>query len=353
MLIDRYLTRSIFTGVLVATLILSGLFFFIDFAQELKHVGTADYTGWTAFYYVLLTMPQRLYNLAPSVILVGSLISLGAMASNSEIVVLRTSGMSTLRITRSVLQAGLVLAALVALMGELVVPPAMSLAQTIRVQALDQRILAGGIHGLWSRDGQRYINIGKVLPDKQLRDVNIYQLDADRNLVMSLSAEKVHREGDGWRMMNVNRSNISEQHVSSEHLQDIYVDNLVKVELFDVLEASPEDMSAYDLYQYSDYLDDNELDSDNYRLQFWIKLFTPITCLVMLLIALPLVFTAQARSGGIGQRIVIGLSIGILFYVLNRMINHMGLVYGLPPSLSAALPPLLAAGVVFYLLRRV
>ena len=352
MLIDRYLARAVLGGIAVTAMVFAGLFLFIDFVRELKQVGVADYTAMRALVYVALNLPQRLYELAPSVILVGTLLSLGAMASGSELVVMRASGMSIARITRSVVQAGLLIIVLVVLLGEYVAPYSVSKAQAMRVQAMNQSVMVGDRQGVWSRDGERYIHIRKVLPDRELRDIHLYELDASGKLKVATHIERARPQGQGWLLSQVSTSLIDESGVQTRFLPQQTTNRLVKADLFDVLKTEPEDMSARDLYAYANYLQQNNLDADVYRLQFWMKLFTPITCMVMLLLALPLVFGAQARSGGAGQRVVIGLSIGIVFYVLNQLVNHLGLVYGAPPLLSAALPPLLAAAVVIVLLRR-
>ena len=120
-----------------------------------------------------------------------------------------------------------------------------------------------------------------------------------------------------------------------------------------MLKLEPDDMSVVALIQYSDYLEENKLDAATYQLAFWMKLFTPLSCLVMLLIAIPLVFTATPRSGGTGQRFIIGLLLGILFFIFNRAVNHLGLVYGLMPVFSAAIPLIFVTLVTVLLIRRI
>jgi len=94
-------------------MVMAALFAFIGFVRQLEHIGTKDFGLLEAVFYVALTLPQRLYELAPSMILLGGLISLGAMATGSELVVMRSAGIRVSRIIRSVLQAGLLLAVLV------------------------------------------------------------------------------------------------------------------------------------------------------------------------------------------------------------------------------------------------
>ena len=50
---------------------------------------------------------------------------------------------------------------------------------------------------------------------------------------------------------------------------------------------------------------------------------------------------------------MLGLGIGILVFVFNRMVNYIGLNYGIHPAVSAALPPLIVAVIMASLLRRI
>jgi lipopolysaccharide export system permease protein len=128
---------------------------------------------------------------------------------------------------------------------------------------------------------------------------------------------------------------------------------LILLELFTVLELESKDMSAAELLTYSEYLQENKLDDSEYKLAFWIKIFTPLTCLAMLMIAMPIVFSTTPRSGGVGQRLILALLIGIIYFVINRSINHLGLALNIAPILSAAIPLALVVLVSLFFMRRV
>jgi lipopolysaccharide export system permease protein len=78
----------------------------------------------------------------------------------------------------------------------------------------------------------------------------------------------------------------------------------------------------------------------------------PLGTLVMLLLSVPFVFGSR-RSVGIGQRMFAGILHGTLFFLLNRLLAYVAVVYHVNPLLAAALPAVafLVAGGVF--LRRV
>ena len=117
------------------------------------------------------------------------------------------------------------------------------------------------------------------------------------------------------------------------------------------LSVSPDNLSAGDLSEQVRYLRDNGLDSRRIELALWVKLTSPFATLVMLMLSLPFVFGSQ-RSGGAGQRIFVGILLGIVYVLLNRLLAQLALANGLPPSLSAILPLLLFLGIALVGIRR-
>lgn len=353
MVLDRYIAKTVVSGCVLASFVMLSIFAFVDFIAQLNDVGTGDYGSFQAAVYVLLRLPQRLYELSPSILLLGGILSLGALAANSELIVMRASGVTTIRITRSVLQTGLFIALLVALLGEYIVPSATRTAKTYRAQAMEKKLMVGGSNDVWARDGNRYINVKKMLPDYQLRHIRLYELDKNRQLSAITYAQQGQYKNHEWVLKNVKRSEISTSGIRTLYEKQMILKRLILLELFTVLELESQDMSALELLTYSEYLQDNNLDNDEYLLAFWIKIFTPFTCLAMLMIAMPIVFATTPRSGGVGQRIMLAVIIGIVYFVVNRSVNHLGLAINIPPVLSASIPLILVMLVSFYFLRRV
>ena len=352
MVLDRYIASAVISGCLMACFVMLSIFAFVDFVAQLNHVGTGDYGSIQAAVFVLLRLPQRLYELSPSILLLGGILSLGAMAANSELIVMRASGISTFRITRSVLQTGFVIAILVALLGEYVVPSASSAAKAYRAQAMEKKLIVGGTNDIWARDGNRYVNVKQILPDQQLAKIYVYELDEQRQLSSVIYAEHAQYQGDEWVLQDIKRSDISNTAVTTTFEKQLRLKRLILLELFSVLELESKDMSATELLTYSRYLQDNKLDDSEYLLAFWIKVFTPLTCLAMLLIAMPLVFATTPRSGGVGQRLMLALLIGIVYFVINRSINHLGLALDIAPVLSASIPLFIVMFASLYFMRR-
>lgn len=335
-ILDRYLGRAVIQGSLLALLVLLALAGFFAFLGELADLRN-DYGVAQAGVFVLLSLPRQAYELFPTAVLVGSLMSLGNLAANSELVVVRAAGVSIARVVRSVLQAGLLLVMVAAVLGEVVAPPAERQARVLRSTAQLGRIALQSENGFWARDGSRFVNIRRVLPGPRFEDVYIYEYDQEQRLRSSTHAASAHYRDGGWLLEDVRRSVLGDERVAVQLRSTTEWRSVLDPELVTVLTVDPEDLSARSLARYIGYLKRNSLESAPHRLAFWVKVIAPLSTLVMLLIAIPFVF-GPLRSTGSGPRLLVGILIGLVFYLLNQALNHVGLVYGLPPLISALLP---------------
>lgn len=387
-LLDRYIGRAILTTTLLVLLTLVALASVFGFVGELDDVGKGRYTVTRAAQYVLLTVPGKAYLLFAPAVLLGSLLGLGALASNSELTVMRAAGVSNGRIVRSVLVTGLALMLFVAVIGETVMPKAEQLAEEIRLTALEKRLSVKGGNGLWVRSAGRYVNIATVMPDFTLLDVSVHDFDGNR-LVSALQASRAVRDAKGeWQLEDIRMSRIGAEGVTIERLESMAwrelvrraemtpdgmtgqssepepssgasagrasagkVPALVSADVLKSLSISPENLSASDLSEQIRYLRDNGLDSRRIELAFWVKLTSPLATLVMLMLSLPFVFTSQ-RSGGAGQKIFIGIMLGIVYVLLNRLLTQLALANGVTPLLSAIMPLVLFLGIAVIGIRR-
>ena len=93
-LIDRYIGIHILSGTALALAVLLSVFSFIDFIDDLDAVGRGTYTVTSAMMHSLLTMPGRAFALFPPAALIGTLLGLGTLAINRELVIMRAAGIS-------------------------------------------------------------------------------------------------------------------------------------------------------------------------------------------------------------------------------------------------------------------
>ena len=122
--------------------------------------------------------------------------------------------------------------------------------------------------------------------------------------------------------------------------------------MLDVATVDPEQLSTNALSKIITHQKQNQLKTNKYELIYWKRYSVPLSALVMLILAMPFLFGSN-RGGGSGQRVFIGIVVGILFYLANRSINELGSVYGFSPIMSAFLPSLIFLGVGLLALQRI
>ncbi|MDS4027471.1 MAG: LPS export ABC transporter permease LptG [Candidatus Contendobacter sp.] len=350
-ILDRYIFRTIASTTLVALLVLLLLEFFLSLLVELKEVGKGQYDFLAAFHYLLLIQPQRLYEFFPLALLVGGLLGMGALASGSELIVMRAAGLSLIRLTSSALQAGLLLSLAVLVLGEFIAPPLEQAAYEQRAAAKSESMAIRGGRGFWARDGDFFIHVRAVLPGIRLVDIYSFKIGPDARLKAVVAAQGARYVEGRWVLEEVNRSLLDGDTVRTEHLPSLTVASAISPQVLDVLATNPSELSIRDLLIYVDYLEHNGLDAQEYRLVLWRKLLAPLIYMAMLVVAMPFVFGPQ-RSAGTGQRLLVGLLLGLTFFLSNYLLGNVVLLYGLPPLMGASLPTLLFLGVGFYALHR-
>ena len=350
-ILDRYLFLQVLAGTVLVLLVLVSLDAFIAFINELDAVGRGHYGHLQAALYILFTVPRRLYEYAPTSILIGSLLSLGGLAGHGELTAIRAAGLSVYGIAQSVLKAGIIFVIVVFILGESVAPNAEQKGQTLRKEAITGKQAVQSASGLWLKYQDLFIQTGPILGDNHILGLNIFRFDGNR-LAEIVRAKSARKNSAGWMLSDIKKVIIEPDSLNQQQLDEEQWPDLIAKNLFDVLRVKPDEMAARDLAAYIGYLQENELESGQYRLAFWNRFMIPLSSLVMLLLALPFVFGSQ-RTGGAGQRLFIGVLLGIGYFLVSRLINQLGIVYGLPPFLSAILPVLLFLSLAIVLLRRV
>jgi len=350
-ILDRYIGRAVTQGILAAAMVMMTLDTLVTFAGETGAIGHANYTLWYAIGYVLLSMPQELYQYFPMIALLGTMFGLGTLASHSELIAMRASGLSIVRITYAVLKTGLILAAIVIFIGEVIAPPAIQYAKLKRVSAMNAKISLNTDYGLWARDGNTYIHVRRVESDGSLVGINLYLLNDQQVLEQRISAARAVYMDDHWKLQRVNTITITPQDLKRSYVETMDWKSLLNPDVVNVVSVTPENLSFWKLYGYIEYLKDNGLNASRYELTFYTKVISPLTIAVMIVLAIPFVF-GSLRDFGMGKRIVIGFMLGLGFYLFNTLSGQTGLTYEWPPWLAATLPTVLVMiGGVFMLFR--
>ncbi|MBI5451472.1 MAG: LPS export ABC transporter permease LptG [Gammaproteobacteria bacterium] len=350
-ILDRYLGHSVLLSIALVLLVLLVLFSFVTFLAELGHVGKRDYGGMDVVEYVLLMVPRLAYQLMPMAVMIGTLVGLGMLANNGELTAMRAAGVTVTRVTAATLKVSLWLIVLAVLLGEIIAPKSEDQAYRLRDKALGySSVLSSG--GFWARDGRYYVHIGGLTSAGRLANIDIYEFDVEQKLSNMTHAGTAYFESGSWVLNEVVRSRLNGDVLSVEGLQQASWGALMSPKLLEVIDMRPDSMTVPDLYQHIGYLDRNGLNSLRYQKVLWGKVLMPLSMIVMVLLAVPFIF-GSLRSVSLGHRIMVGVLVGLGYYMLNEIATYLGVVYEFNPMLGAMIPLTVFAAAAVYMLRKV
>ncbi len=351
MIINRYLIRTIHLGTFTALLALVGLGLFFVFVGELDDLGEGRYGLIQIIEFVALSIPGKVVEFMPLAVLLGSILSMGALAGNSEIIAMQASGVSLAKLVSPVLQAAVILAVLNFLLANWVVPESETFARNVKNLVNDEATALRVKKGLWIKDESKVLHIGELLPNGIARNIEIFQLDKQGKLASIIKAKRAIPFEQGWKLYEVAQSKFADGKLETHSYGQLVYQGNLSHQLLQVLLIEPRQMSSSDLYAYLEFLDQNKLDATAERLIFWQKLFTPLTIIVMGLLAFPFVLGAQ-RQGNAGQRLMIGILLGLSFVVAEKLLTQLGMQFEINAIVVALSPNLAFLAIAIYILAK-
>ena len=346
--IRRLIYGEVLTAVAFVTLGFLSLFFFFDFVEEIQSIGrhaAADYRLVHALTFVSLMIPSHLYELLPIAVLIGTIFVMARFAQSSEYTILRTSGLGPWRALKTLLFLGLGFVILTFAIGDYIAPVADRTGQLIKARF--QGKITIGQTGAWLKEKQAYsqfaVNINALESDGSMRGVRIFEFDNKGFLLSLVQAESAsYGADDAWLLKHIDRTEFSVRGKEAARIDRQQIDSLrwpnqISGEMVSAALLKPERMSTIDLFQYIRHLQANNQSAQRYEIEFWKKVFYPLSCLVMVVLALPFAYL-HFRAGGIATYVFGGVMAGISFFLLNNVFGYIGNLQNWQPWLTAALP---------------
>jgi lipopolysaccharide export system permease protein len=351
-LLDRYIGLATLRSIFLVAFGLTALFSLLEFVDQLRDVGQGSYRVADALLYVLLTVPSRLLKLVPVAVLMGTLFALGNMASDSELIALQAVGVSRRRIAGSVLKIGVPIVLILFVLAEFVIPTGQRLAEAQRMSKMSTGATIENGNGFWAQSNGEYLNVRWVDVKDQPRDVDIYNFGSTGELKGFIHAEKARVASDGaWQLRDVTRTRLADGEAHTESMAQLEWPGFLSPKQVQLLILPPDTMPPVELFRYIHALKADNQQTARLEQAFWSKVGIPLSMAAMVLVATPFVFgPPRARTGG--QRLAIGVAIGIVFSLAQQITSLVGLLLDFSPALAAILPSLVLIAATQYLTRR-
>ncbi|APW38131.1 LPS export ABC transporter permease LptG [Rhodoferax koreense] len=349
--IRRLIYKEVLASVAFVTLGFLALFFFFDFVDELRWIGRDGPAGAGAYQLpqalavVALMVPSHLYELLPITVLIGTIFVMARFAQSSEYTILRTSGLGPWRALYTLLVLASVFVVLTFAVGDYLSPLSDRAAQLLKARY--QGVITIGQTGAWLKEKQNgstsAANVGALTPDGGMKNIRIFEFDANGMLLSTLQAESGRFAGDrAWSLSQVQRNVFNTQKADTATIERQRTDSFrwpteITAEMVSTALLKPDRMRTVDLFQYISHLNANGQSAQRYEIEFWRKVFYPLSCIVMVVLALPFAYL-HFRAGGIATYVFGGVMAGISFFLLNNVFGYIGNLQTWQPWLTAAAP---------------
>jgi lipopolysaccharide export system permease protein len=351
---DRYVGRKLVVAWLLVWVIMSSIFGLLAFVDEIERV-TARYTVLDALQFILYTLPQRSMDLAPVIVLMGSILALAGLNKHSEIIAVRAAGVSLLRLFGAVAVPAGLLVVLLYTVSEYVAAPLYQQAeiQKTLTRSGQPNLLTG--KGLWSNNERRFFNVRALKGSEIPRSIYLYEFAPDGRLLNFIYADhaQLTRNRRRWDLIQVSQKTLHNGTLETSRKKHLEMGPFWSRNELPALPLSAAGMTPSDLYEYAGYLKTTNQLSTRIEQLFWQRIALPLTTGAMVFLAIPIgASVGSVRSNAFGRNLAMGAAVGIIFYLFSQLVQTGAAIIHIPPSVAAFAPVILVLSVAVGLVSR-
>jgi len=356
--LDNYILRRFLIALFATVFSFSVIVFVVDFVERgwriIERYNVPS--GVIALYY-LNYMPFYIILAFPVAMLVSTLFSIGSLAKNHELDVMKASGISLYRISAPILAAAFIISIGVMFFGEFVLTKTEHRKDEIKNHLIEKRpttskmtrtdIKVPGENG--------WIVLGKTydIATSTAQDVRIHHI-VNNGITRSYYAEKMISTDSGWVLINGTGQEFTENTSDIEPTSFVRFDTLwapflsQSPKMLAELPVPPRQVNFFQLLNRIGQ--EREIGEPVYKdlVELYLKITFPFANFILVLIGAPL--AANPRRSGPAVGFGISIIISFIFFVLIRIGQSLGNAGKLPPLLAASLGDIVFLAVGAFLL---
>jgi lipopolysaccharide export system permease protein len=336
--VASYLLREFGRTLLVCLGAFVALYLCVDFFERFPgFLGHGASPRLMAFYFAL-KIPQIITEMMPVAVLGATLLSLGALAKRSELMAMRSCGISLWQIGVPVVAAGLGLSLTMLAWGEYVVPRCTMRAHYVDHVEIKKKEFKGHFNQaeIWYHGRQSFTNIERFdIRGSQVFGVKRYEFDDQFRLRRIVEVGSATWTGSEWTTDDaVEILLASDGTLETKPLAQSGIDLEGTPDDFGAVQWDPDDLSYRSLSREIADLRRKGIDTTDATVGLWLKLAVPFVSVVMVLIAVPLA-SRHSRNAGVAASVGVALLVGFSFWVVLALTTSLGRSGVLPAPVAA------------------
>lgn len=337
---------------MMVSVVIIGLQSFLSTMHQIRFVDQYNYNIVKIFLFVLMQLPAQFYQLFPMAGFVGALIGLTRLSSTSQLIVMRASGVSIARIACSVLKTAVIMVIVMTVLGEGVGSSLQQHATQMREKALSPQKQTSLLKSIWLHQGDNFTHIGQLKNPESMMHITRYRFTPNDRLVRATAAQSGQLMDNGrWKLSQLKQTVFLKDRVEVKIEKNAGLHAEFQPDLQIQMSLISAEQTLVDLYHTIQYRQLTGLGINQYLFSFYQRIMQPFATLVMICLAVPFVF-GSFRSASMGMRMMAGIFIGFIFYMLNQLFGPITLVYQFPPLFAALIPTCVFLVITIILLMR-
>ena len=343
-LLDRYIANEFWQPLLFGIGIVTGVWFGADQLKTIFNlIMKAGVPLNLAFTILGLHLPEIIVMTIPIGVLLGTLLVFNRLSGDSEIIALRTSGVSFYRIMMAPLLFGLITSIVSFGINEYVVPAANRTSKKLEFLALYKSELPSGQANFTYMERGKDLALNRIFyigyySGKEL--YNIIILDFTRNKLVQIvcAAQGLWNHGE-WVLEKGRTYALAGDSDITRILQfdKLVIPGIKNAQTaLDTQRVAPKDMSIAELGKYIDLLRSSNSLGNDLLVRYYQKFSQPLACLIVALAGAPLGLLARRSRSNLG--LIYSAAIVFLYYVLQSSSGALGESGRLTPLVAAWMP---------------
>lgn len=337
-IISRYIVVTYLKVLALCTGSFVAIYLTVDFLEKIARFARAQGAPLHILLFFLWKVPEIVNQIIPLAVLMATLLSLGILARNSEIIAMRGCGMSLVRITGPLLLTSFAVSIVALVSGEFLVPKSYTKMKYVENVLIGKKspLTFFRQNNIWYRQDSFILQAKLFDPATQaLKGVTIWQTAPGMRPTQRIEASQAVFTGDHWLLRDAVVREVGDGSTAAVVTKkEMPVGLQLKVADLKVLEKYADNMGFLDLRRYCRKLELGGYDATRYRTQMHSRLSLPFASLIMSFLGIPFALRS-GRTSGIAVGVGLSLGIGFSFYIINAVLLSFG-QEGVIPAVVAA-----------------
>jgi lipopolysaccharide export system permease protein len=297
--------------------------------------------------YAGLRLPEIVSFLTPFGVLLATLMTLGRLERDNEILAFKASGAPYNAVLLSFLPAVILVGAAHFVLADQVVPRAIN--AMVQRDIYVDRSSKSNDEPVFIQDGRAVVEVTTVGKNgATLKTLRIFERGDDGVLLRVRQAAEAHYDTQQrqWTLSSVWTTSIVPDHPSQAVRNDtmIWKTTLTPAEFSNLIEL-PQAMTLAKIWSFATSADVGVRPTYFYEAWLQKRFSLPMSSILMILLAAPVAHSLYRRDRGLAAGMAIGFGLGFLYFISDGLVMSLGETGAVPPVVAAWMPILVFASV--------